>query len=227
MTAFNETVYKALYQFFDLMERFGLPWSILAWVLVFFGSIGMVFVLRRHSMKGMWKPSLIVGGMAFAAHILDYYVTLRMNPDLSFEANPIWSVVVHKMGLNVAFWYGFTGKILLAVLSFEFYAFYLIHRESLIPKEADGFLSFCRYFGRGKRSKKLNFITMINFFSFLFSLAGLFCFYVALLNSIVYKGFYLLMPSMPLMLLVYISVLVIAYFLSNYRVFKDRLKFAY
>ena len=227
MTAFNETVYSVLYQLFDLIARFGLPLSILAWLSVFFGSIGMVFVLRRHSMKGKWKASLMVGGIAFAAHLLDYYVTLRMNPDLSFEANPLWSIVVHKMGLNVAFWYGLTGKILLAVLSFEFFAFYLIHRKSLMPKEADGFLSFCRNFGRGKSSNKVNFILMLNFFSFLFSFIGLFCFYVSLLNSITDEAFYLLMPSMPLMLLVYLSVLVLAYFLSNYRVFKDRLMFVY
>jgi len=223
MTALNKTVYSALYQLFDLIARFGLPLSILAWILVFSGSVGMVFVLRRHSMKGKWKASFMVGGMAFAAHILDYYVTLKMNPDLSFEANPLWSIVVHKMSLNVALWYGLTGKIMLSVLSFEFFAYYLIHCNSLLPKEANSFLSFCQNFGRGKTSKKLNFISMLNFFSFLFSLIGLFCFYVALINSIKDEGLYLLMPSMPLMLFVYLSVLVIAYFGWNYRSFKDDL----
>ena len=187
----------------------------------------MVFVLHRHSMKGKWKASFVVGGLAFTAHILDYYVTLKMSPDLSFEANPLWSIVVHRMGLNVAKWYGLTGKIMLSLLSFEFFAYYLIHRESLLPKQADSFLSFCQNFGRGKSSKRLNFIKMLNFFSFLFSLIGLFCFYIAFLNGTIDKGFYLIMPSMPLMLFVYLTVLVIAYFLSNYRLFKDNLILAY
>ena len=153
--------------------------------------------------------SIIYGwSMAFAAHIFDYYVTLKISPDLSFEANPLWLIVVHKMGLNAALWYGLTGKIILSVLSFEFFAYYLIHRKSLIPKQSDSFLSFCRNFGRNKRSKRLNLIPMLNFFSFLFSLLGLFCLYVALLNSITDESLYLLMPSMPLMLLVYLFVLV-------------------
>jgi hypothetical protein len=216
-------VYNTLYQLFDLIVRFGLPLSILAWISVFLGSIGMVLVLRRHSMKGKWKASFVVGAMALAAHILDYYVTLKMNPDLSFEANPLWSIVVQKMGLNAALWYGLTGKIMLSVLSFEFFAYYLIHRESLLTKQTDGFLSFCRNFGRGKSSNRLNLIPMLNFFSFLFSLIGLFCFYVALLNSIMDEGLYLLMPSMPLMLFVYLFVLIITYFWWNYRSFKDNL----
>jgi hypothetical protein len=223
MIAFNKIVYDALYQLFDIITRLGLPLSILSWLLVFLGSIGMAFVLRRHSMKGKWKLSLMVGGMTLAAHILDYYVTLKISPDLSFEANPLWSIVVQKMGLNVAKWYGLTGKILIGVLSFEFFAYYLIHRKSLMPKKADSFLSFCQNFGRGKGSKRLNFKTMLNFFSFLFSLVGLFCFYIAFLNSITDEGLYLLLPSMPLMLLVYLSVLIGVYFLSNYRSFKDNL----
>ena len=221
MTVLNKIVYSTLYQLFDLIARFGLSLSILALISVFSGSVGMVFVLRRHSMKGKWRASFMVGSMAFAAHILDYYVTLKISPDLSFEANPLWSIVVHKMGINVALWYGLTGKMMLAVLSFEFFAYYLIHRESLLPKQSDSFLSFCRNFGRDKRSKRLNLIPMLNFFSFLFSLIGLFCFYVALLNSITDESLFLLMPSVPLMLFVYLFVLVAAYFLWNYRSFKE------
>lgn len=212
----NEIVYKTLYQLFDLVAIIGLPLSILAWISVFSGSVGMVFVLRMHQMNGKWKASFAVGSMALAAHLLDYYVTLKVSPDLSLEANPIWCIVVEKMGLKVALWYGLTGKIMLAVLSFELFAYYLIHRESLLPKNANNFLSFCQNFGREKSSKRLNLSGMLNFFAFLFSLIGLFCFYIAFLNSVADKGLYLLMPSMPLMLLAYLFVLVFAYFGWNY-----------
>jgi len=140
----NEIVYQTLYQLFDLVTIFGTPLSILAWVTVFAGSVGMVFVLRMHHMKGKWKASCAVGSIALAAHLLDYYVTLKVSPDLSLEANPLWCIVVDKMGLKVALWYGLTGKIMLAVLSFEFFAYYLIHRESLLPNNANNFLSFCK-----------------------------------------------------------------------------------
>lgn len=216
----NEIVYKTLYQLFDLVAIIGLPLSILAWLTVFSGSVGMVFVLRMHNMKGKWKSSFVVGSIVLAAHLFDYYITLKVSPDLSFEANPLWCIVVDKMGLKIALWYGLTGKIMLAVLSFEFFAYYLIHRESLLPKNANSFLSFCQNFGRKNSSKRLNLSAMLNFFAFLFSLIGIFCFYIALLNSITDESHYLLMPSMPLMLFVYLLVLVLSYFGGNYRLFK-------
>ena len=213
-------VYKTLYQLFDLVAIMGLPLSILAWITVFSGSIGMVFVLRMHSMKGKWKSSFVVGSIVLGAHLLDYYMTLKVSPDLFLEANPLWCIVVNKMGLKIALWYGLTGKIMLAVLSFEFFAYYLIHRESLFPKNANSFLSFYQDFGKEISSKRLNLSAMLNFFAFLFSLIGIFCFYISLLNSITDENLYLLMPSMPLMLFAYLFVLVLAYFGGNYWLFK-------
>ena len=117
-------------------------------------------------MKGRWLPSFIVGTIALAGHLLDFFVTIRLCPTLSAEANPIWNVVVEKLGLSIAKWYGFTGKVLLSFLSFQFFAYFLIQRERLLPKRAKSFTDFWNRFGvtEGKRSL-LRFGNIVNFFS--------------------------------------------------------------
>ena len=165
----------------------------------------------------VYRRSLIVGIVSLIAHMVDFFGTLRVCPDLSFEANPIWCVVVDKMGLVLARWYGFTGKVLLAVIGFEFFAYYLIQREKLIPDKVRGFFSFWNNFGMKQDSKKIiRFANIKNFFAFLFALVGPFCLYIALLNSITDSELYMRMPSMPLMLLLYIIILTLVYLFGNY-----------
>ena len=191
---------------------------------MFSASIAMIFVLRKRSIGGKWKLSLLVGGTALIAHLFDYFVTLSVSPDLSLEANPIWRTVIERMGLDFAIWYGLTGKIILAILSFECFAYYLIQRETLLPKKTDGFVSFFRNFGKHNGSQKRPSLeNMINFFNFLFAFIGHFCFYIAFLNSRVNSDAYLLLPSMPVMLFVYLVVLTFAYLFGNYILFKRKL----
>ena len=217
MSSFNDATYEILEKILEFVARFGLPMIILAWFLVFFVMIGMIFVLRRYSLRGKWQWSLAVGVFSLAAHMVDFFGTLKVCPDLSFEANPIWCVVVEKMGLALARWYGFTGKVLLAIISFEFFAYYLIQREKLIPDRVYGFFSFWNRFGMKQDSKKLiRFANIRNFFAFLFALVGPFCLYIALLNSITDSELYMRMPSMPLMLLLYILILTFVYLFGNY-----------
>ena len=223
MSAFNERTYYILEYVFLHIEKLGWPLVILPWCSVFFGFIAMIFVLKRHSMRGRWLPSLIVGGVALAGHLLDYFVTIRICPTLSAEANPIWNVVVDKLGLGIAKWYGFTGKVLLALLSFEFFAYFLIQREELFPKQAKGFSDFWSKFGmsEGKRST-LRFRNIANFFSFLFALSGPFYFYITFLNTISNEELYMRLPSMPAAGMAYLGMLVFVYLLGNYRGFRKR-----
>ena len=217
MSGFNNFTYDVLERILAFVAGFGLSMIILAWFLVFFVMIGMIFVLRRYSLRGKWQASLIVGIVSLIAHMVDFFGTLRVCPDLSFEANPIWCVVVDKMGLVLARWYGFTGKVLLAVIGFEFFAYYLIQREKLIPDKVRGFFSFWNNFGMKQDSKKIiRFANIKNFFAFLFALVGPFCLYIALLNSITDSELYMRMPSMPLMLLLYIIILTLVYLFGNY-----------
>jgi hypothetical protein len=217
MRGLNEWSYTALDTVMKLVLRFGLPLIILAWIGVLISVIGMIVVLRRHSMKGRWFPALAVGLLALAAHMFDFFGTLRICPDLAFEANPIWCIVVDAMGLRIAHWYGFTGKLLLSVLSFEFFAYYLIQRETLLPEKACGFFDFWRKFGASSGCRKVHMIrNMKNFFVFLFALIGPFCFYIALLNNIADFEVYMNMPSVPLVLVLYLLFLTAVYLAGNY-----------
>ena len=223
MSEFNERTYQFLEYIFLHVEKLGWPLVILPWCSVFFGFIAMIFVLKKHSMKGRWLPSFIVGGVALAGHLLDYFVTIRVCPTLSAEANPIWNVVVEKLGLGIAKWYGFTGKVLLSFLSFQFFAYFLIQRRKLLPKHAKSFVEFWNRFGmREGRKTLLRFGNIVNFFSFLFALSGPFYFYIAFLNSISSEELYMNLPSMPVAGLAYFVALVFVYFIGNYGVFRKR-----
>ncbi len=225
MSNFNELTYRVLENLFVHVEKLGLPLVILAWLSVFLGFIGMCFVLRKHPMSGKWIPSLIVGGIALFAHLLDYFITIRLCPTLSTEANPIWNVVVERMGLGIAKWYGFTGKVLLSLLSFQFFAFYLIQRERLLPKKAKGLMDFWNKYGSAEKGKSLlRFRNIINFFSFLFALSGPFYFYIVFLNSITDEKLYMALPSMPAAGFIYLIFLTLIYILGNYWKFRKRNK---
>lgn len=223
MSDFNNLTYDFLEKVLTFFAQFGLPMIVLAWSMVFLAAIGMIFVLRKHSLRGKWQAALIVGSVSLVAHLIDFFGTLKVCPDLSFEANPIWCVVVEKMGLSLARWYGFTGKVLLAIISFEFFAYYLTQRETLLPDRAQGFFSFWRNFGKKDLSKSvIRFANIKNFFAFLFALIGPFCLYIALLNSITDSELYMRMPSMPLMLLLYLFFLTLGFLFGNYWSFKRK-----
>ncbi|MCP3954290.1 MAG: hypothetical protein GY697_19040 [Desulfobacterales bacterium] len=219
----NEKAYSLLEQVLVLMEKFGLPLSIAAWITVFLGSIGMGFVLRKYSLHGNRNIALIVGVITLVAHLADYIITLKISPDLSFEANPLWRNIIDAFGLDIAKWYGLTGKILLAILSFEFYAYYLLHRKKLFPDTADNIVSFFCKFGSNKKDKGPNLVTVVNFFSFLFALLGPFYFYIALLNSFTDSPAYFLFPAAPIALIFYLVSLSLVYFFLNYRAFRQAL----
>lgn len=221
MSELNDRTYRFLESLFLHIEKLGWPLVIIPWCVVFLGFIGMIFVLKRHSMRGRWLPAFIVGTVALAGHLLDYFVTIRLCPTLSAEANPIWNVVVEKLGLGIAKWYGFTGKVLLSFLSFELFAYFLVQRRQLLPKHATGFMDFWRRFGtKDGRKTVLHPGNIVNFFAFLFSLSGPFYFYIAFLNSIGSVELYMALPSMPVAGFCYFIMLMFVYLLGNYLVFR-------
>ncbi len=214
MHKLNDISYAFLEKVMHFFELFGLPLSLLAWITVFVGSIGMLIVLRKYSLNEKIKIPIIVGLLTLIAHLADYYITLKVSPDLSLEANPLWRNITDSFGLNIAKWYGLTGKIFLSILSFQFFTFYLIKRDLLFPEEASNILSFYQQFGRRTLDRKFNLENMLNYFSFMFALLGPFYFYIALLNSnSIYQT---IIPAAPLMLVLYLFALTILYFILNY-----------
>lgn len=219
----NDFFYVLFAQVSRLVEGCGTSLSILAWTAVFAGAVAMGIVLSRHSLKGKLKAAGVVGLLSLAAHLSDYFVTLKITPDLALESNPLWRMMVDGFGLGVAGFYGLSGKILLAVLSFEFFAYYLIGRSRLFPEAAAGFLAFCRRFGGTGTQRRFNFEPVFNLFAFMFAWLGPFYFYIALLNGLIESPFYTRLPAAPLMLLLYLVLLVWLYFVSNYIAYKTNL----
>lgn len=204
------------------VESLGPPISILAWLSVFLACVITGYGLKKSLLRKVWIPALIVGAVSLAAHLLDYLVTLYVSPTLREETNPLWRIVIDNYGLKIAKAYGFTGKILLSILSFELFACYLIQGERLFPKTTKNFLSFWVEFGVGNRKRTTVCLrNIINFFSFAFALIGPFYFYAALLNIMINNLLYYRLPSIPLMLLIYLAGVMIAYFVVTYRVFRS------
>lgn len=219
----NERSYDVLHTVLDIIARLGMPLIILAWFSVFAASVFMIFIIKRYHLRNHIITALIVGIISLIAHLVDYFGTLGISPDLSFEANPIWRIVVENMGLSLARWYGLTGKVLLSILSFEFFIYYLAQREKLLPSQSVNLVDFWNHFGVPTESSRiLRFSRIKNFFAYLFGLIGPFCFYVALLNSVTDIDLYMRLPSMPFMLMFYLIVLTALYILGNYWSFKRR-----
>lgn len=223
ISTINERSYDLLYLIMRRTAQLGVPLVVLAWGSVLAASVVMIFVLKRYDLRKYLVRALVVGVISLAAHMIDYFGTLHVCPDLSFEANPIWCVVVETMGLTLARWYGLTGKVLLSVLGFELFAYYLVQRVALLPAEAKNLVDFWARFGQPSESSRwIRWARIRNFFAFLFGLIGPFCFYIALLNSITDPERYMSLPSMPFMLMMYLLVLTALYVFGNYWWFKRR-----
>ena len=216
-------MYDLLFWTFDQVEKLGLPLAVAAWVTVFGGAIAMgLFLRRRPVSRGQWLAAIVVGAVALAAHLADYFVTLRISPDLALEANPIWRIVVDNLGLAIARWYGLTGKILVSILSAQLFAYYLSERARLFPARAYGVLDFIRGFG-GTAPRRFGISTAaLAFFAFLFAMLGPYFFYIAFMNSIgdSNEELYASLPSPPVTIVVYLMFLLAAFFAESWRAFR-------
>lgn len=203
---------------FAVVQRLGVPLAVLAWVTVLLSSVGMGFVLRGVPLRQVWGRAALVGGLALGAHLLDFFVTLAITPDLSLEANPLWRVVVDRFGLTVALAYGFTGKVLLSVLSFQLFAWHLAHRASLFPAQAASFTDFVRRLGEGAPRQG----NVRSFFAFAFALFGPYFFYITLMNVTGDRApeLYGHLPSPPVAIAVFFVGVIAAYFTTTWRAFR-------
>jgi hypothetical protein len=211
---------QLLEQSFALVATLGIPLAVAAWLTVFGGCLAMGAILRGSETKGVWPAAVAVGVTGLAAHLLDYFVTLRITPDLAMEANPIWRVVIDNFGLSVARAYGLTGKLLLSVLSAQLFAWHLSHRASLFPAQASGVGDFIKQLGRG--APRMGNIR--SFFAFAFALFGPYFFHITFMNVTGEASFdlYEKLPSPPVAILGYFGLVTFAYFATMWRAFSYR-----
>jgi len=96
---------ELLFRLLALLERLGVWPSVVAWLAAALGAAAMAFVLRNEEVT-IWRTASLVGLLAFAANLADYFVTLRHSPDLALEANPLWRNIVDHFGLRIAKYLG-------------------------------------------------------------------------------------------------------------------------
>ena len=208
----------------SLIERLGIGLSILAWFTVAGGAGAMGYALRREQRRSVWVGAALVGIIALAANLADYFITLDRSPDLRLEANPLWRNVVDGYGLTVAKWYGFTGKIFVSVLAAQMSAFYLSNLERLFPDRADHLTDFLLQMGGRARTLKDRILALFTVFAFFFAGMNLLYFYIAYTNSLEDPVLLNRLPSAPAAVLIAVVVLIIAFTIVTYQAYRRRHK---
>ena len=209
------------YQVLEVFESLGVSLSIVAWLTVFFGCLGLILLLQRERRSSIWKAAGLVGVLALVANLADFFVTFYRSPDLGLEANPIWRIVVDNWGVTVAWWYGFSGKILLSILAGLMYAFYLKRRDRLYPERAVYFFEFMRRMGGRAQTRRDRLAGLFTVLCFFFAGIQFFCFYIALLNWQVYSDSRPQMPSALLVLVLMLLVIGAVFLILTYRSFQN------
>jgi hypothetical protein len=210
---------ELLFRLLALLERLGVWPAVVAWLAVALGSAAMAYVLRKEEVT-IWRSASLVGLLALAANLADYFVTLRQSPDLTLEANPLWRNVVDHFGLRIAKWYGLSGKVFVSVLAAQMFAFYLSQRETIYPAHARSLLQFVMRMGSRTRTHRERLLGLFVIFAFFFAWINAFYFYIAYTNSLDDPDVLQKLPSVSVSLLLFVATLAIAFSLTTYRAFR-------
>jgi len=212
-----------LFRLLALLERLGVWLAVVAWFAIVLGVAIMGYVLRKER-AAIWRRASLVGILALAANLADYFVTLRRSPDLAFEANPLWRNVVDHFGLRIAQWYGLTGKVFVSVLAAQMFAFYLSQRETIYPAQARTLLHFLMRMGSRARTFRERLLGLFTIFAFFFAWVNVFYFYIAYTNSLDNPDLLEKLPSVPVSILILVATLAIAFSLTTYRAFRRSMR---
>ena len=194
------------------VAKAGLPLAVLSWGMLLAAVLVMHRRLRGAPIAPHRATAGAVGGLALAAHLIDFITTITVTPRLSMETSPLWVAVIELLGHQAALLYGLTGKALIVVLSYQLFLWYRIQRVHLFPPPGKGSLmSFIRVFGSTRLSN------LGNFLSFAVPLLSPLMFYVVLLNTT--ESFTLLarLPSLPAVIGAWMLLLPVAYFQISHR----------
>ncbi|MDP2308891.1 MAG: hypothetical protein Q8P18_22910 [Pseudomonadota bacterium] len=216
---------NTLFAVYALVEQLGLPIAILAWLTVFAGAVAQAVGLRAET-RAHARAFLGMFALSLAAHLLDYFLTLAITPDLSQEANPIWRVALASFGLPLAKAYGLTGKLFVCLTAAWCYVYYLTRRTRLFPVHAATFAAFVQGFGAtSRRVGGVRWGPISHLFAFLYAWLGPFFFYISFLNFVggVWEDMtlYTALPSPVAAVAGYLFLLVVIYFRVNYRVYRE------
>ncbi|HXZ26640.1 MAG TPA: hypothetical protein VEG08_01435 [Terriglobales bacterium] len=211
---------QALFRLMALVQRLGVGLSWLAWITVAAGALLMAWVLRRERGTAIWVPAIVMGLVALAANLADYFVTLHRSPDLALEANPLWRLVVDRYGIVVARWYGLTGKVWVSILAAEMTAYYLAHRQRLFPEQAGSLVQFVLHLGSRSRTRGERLGALFTIFAFFFAGLNLLYFYIACTNWLQNPEWLDRLPSAPVAVMLVVAGLAIAFAVLTWRAFQ-------
>lgn len=216
----NAVTYTAMAWVYDMVGAFGLPLAVVAWMTVVLAAIGLWLLLRRcEQLPSERRWARGVGLLALVCHLQDIGITLWVTPDLTQEANPIWLAVTHAWGLPTAIAYGLSGKLLLALLSYQLFALYLVQRRGLYPPAhtAPGFRDFWKTYGAGPGLGPQRLLSWANLFAFVFPLVAPLMLYVSLLNTASQPAILRLLPPWPLVCLVWVGSVAVSWALITWK----------
>ncbi len=216
---------EGFFHFLELLERLGVWPSLLAWLTVAGGVVGLAVLLRRERRLAVWVAASIVGLSAALANLVDYRVTLALSPDLSLEANPLWRNVIDTFGLRIAKAYGLSGKILISILAGQMFAFYLSNIARLFPRQAASLVEFLRRLGDRSENRRERLLALFTMFSFFFAGIQTLYFYISYLNWLDNPDLAERLPSAPLAALLLIVLLAVLFGVVTYRAFQKETVF--
>ncbi len=216
----NTPAYEALAWTYDTVGTLGLPLAVLVWLTVVLASVGLHLLLRRCELlpsERRWAVG--VGLLALVCHLQDIGLTLWTTPDLAQEINPIWLAVVQAWGVPAAIAYGSSGKLLLALLSYQLFALYLVQRRGMYPaaETSAGFRVFWAAFGASPGLGPQRFLSWVNLFAFVFPLVAPLMLYASLLNSTDSPALLRVLPPWPLVCVVWVGAVAVAWAVLTWR----------
>ena len=206
MSTFGEWSYDIAAAIGAVVGQVGLPLAVLIWLALLAGVLSMHRRLKGEDTTPHRMVAGVVGGIALAAHLIDFITTLLVTPYLVLETSPLWGMVIDRLGHEAALLYGLTGKAMMVALSYQLYLWYRLQRTRLFPPPGDlSLLPFIQVFGTTTRAN------LVNFFSFAFPLLSPLMFYVVLLNTTQAPQLLSRLPSLPAVVLAWLVFLPVAY----------------
>jgi hypothetical protein len=199
---------------YDQVVAFSLPLAVVAWLTVVLASVGLGTLLWRCALQpGERRWAVGVGVLALACHLQDLGITLWLTPDPAFDASPVWLAVVRAWGQAAAVGYGLSGKLLLALLSYQLFALYLVQRRGLYPPPgtAEGFRAFWAAYGAGEGLGPQRFLSWTNLFAFVFPLVAPLMLYVSLLNAATHPTLLQLLPPWPVACVLWVGAVAVGW----------------
>ena len=213
---------QALLDTMGAVEQFGVAPALLAWAVSVFAVVAMTFALRDERRIAVHLAGVGAGGIALAANLLDYFVTLAHSPGLGLEANPLYNGMVTSYGIETAKVYALSGKIMVSILAAQMFAFYLSNIERLYPKRARTIMEFAFAMGDRARNTRERWVALFTLFAYLFAGIQPLYFYIAFLNGIQDPARLAGFPSVTTAIAVTIVIVYASFLLLTYGAYRAR-----